>query len=582
MTNSQLWFRGVRSSKFRHVFGLPAKRERCYDNVKITKNAHDSHFCAVNPKFVAVVTEVAGGGAFLVLPIDRTGRIDFNMSRVTGHRGPVLDIKWNPFNDNIIASCSDDCTIKLWYIPDGGLSSHLTEWLIDLHGHKRRVGYIEWHPTAENILVSAGFDHLIILWDVGKGEALNVIDCHPDVIYSLSFNKDGSRLATTCKDKKLRIIDPRSGYVISEGTCHAGTRSSKVAYLGGSGRLVTTGFARYSDRQIAIWAEDNLAAPLHVETVDSSSGVIFPYYDADTSMLYLAGKGDGNIRYYEVVDEAPWIHFLSQYLSGSPQRGLGFIPKRGCDVSQCEVFRFYKLHATRGMCEPISMIVPRKSDQFQEDLYPDTAAPVPALSASDWLNGINRAPVLMSMKTGVTVRTHKPKAFKGSDAARAASSDNNYRMKFAFLSKETIPDYRPLEDVVKKTAVPDVIPNILSNSNLIHYITTQPALGLPESEKSQKTSSNQSTKFQQLQQMFGNNIVQNEDDDLSEKIMNIKVPDRDEFEESPKNEYQLQRAYSRQCEELKLLRRQLASRDRRIQDLEQLITKLQQQRKLKQ
>lgn len=66
-----MWFRGVRSSKFRHVYGSPAKRERCYDNVKITKNAHDSHFCAVNPKFVAVVTEVAGGGAFLVLPINQ-------------------------------------------------------------------------------------------------------------------------------------------------------------------------------------------------------------------------------------------------------------------------------------------------------------------------------------------------------------------------------------------------------------------------------------------------------------------------------------------------------------------------------
>jgi hypothetical protein len=51
--------------------------------------------------------------------------------------------------------------IKLWYIPDGGLATHLSEWLIDLHGHKRRVGYIEWHPTAENILVSAGFDHLV-------------------------------------------------------------------------------------------------------------------------------------------------------------------------------------------------------------------------------------------------------------------------------------------------------------------------------------------------------------------------------------------------------------------------------------
>lgn len=41
----------------------------------------------------------------------QTGRLDFNASRVTGHKGPVLDIKWNPFNDNIIASCSDDCTV---------------------------------------------------------------------------------------------------------------------------------------------------------------------------------------------------------------------------------------------------------------------------------------------------------------------------------------------------------------------------------------------------------------------------------------------------------------------------------------
>jgi len=59
----------VRSSKFRHVFGSPARKELCYEGIKITKNAHDSNFCAVNPKFLAVVTESAGGGVFLVLPL---------------------------------------------------------------------------------------------------------------------------------------------------------------------------------------------------------------------------------------------------------------------------------------------------------------------------------------------------------------------------------------------------------------------------------------------------------------------------------------------------------------------------------
>lgn len=41
--------------KFKHVYGSPEKN--CYNNIKITKNANDSQFCAVNPKFLAVVTE---------------------------------------------------------------------------------------------------------------------------------------------------------------------------------------------------------------------------------------------------------------------------------------------------------------------------------------------------------------------------------------------------------------------------------------------------------------------------------------------------------------------------------------------
>lgn len=76
------------------------------------------------------------------------------------------------------------------------------------------------------------------------------------------------------------------------------------------------------------------------------------------------------------------------------------MPKRGLRPSQCEVFRFYKLYATKGLCEPISMIVPRKSDQFHDDLYPDTAAAKPALSAQEWIKGANAMPTLISMKTG--------------------------------------------------------------------------------------------------------------------------------------------------------------------------------------
>jgi coronin-2 len=77
-----LFFFLCSSSKFRHVYGLPAKRQGCFENVKITRNAHDSSFCAANPKFLAVVVEVGGGGSFIVIPLDKAGRIDHTASKV--------------------------------------------------------------------------------------------------------------------------------------------------------------------------------------------------------------------------------------------------------------------------------------------------------------------------------------------------------------------------------------------------------------------------------------------------------------------------------------------------------------------
>uniref|UniRef100_A0A8C0QPB7 Uncharacterized protein n=1 Tax=Chelonoidis abingdonii TaxID=106734 RepID=A0A8C0QPB7_CHEAB len=66
------------------------------------------------------------------------------------------------------------------------------------------------------------------------------------------------------------------------------------------------------------------------------------------------------------------------------------MPKRGLDVSACEIFRFYKLIPGKSLIEPVSMIVPRQSESYQEDIYPMTAGAQPALTAQEWLNGINK------------------------------------------------------------------------------------------------------------------------------------------------------------------------------------------------
>uniref|UniRef100_A0AAY4AQ67 Coronin n=1 Tax=Denticeps clupeoides TaxID=299321 RepID=A0AAY4AQ67_9TELE len=397
------WRPQYRSSKFRHVFGKPATKENCYDGVPITRSVHDNHLCAANPRFIAVITECAGGGAFLVLSISHTGKVDPHHPRVSGHRGNVLDVKWNPFNDFCIASCSEDATVKVWEIPKHGVLKNITVPWKELQGHSRRVGLIEWHPTANNVLFSTGYDYQVMVWNLDAPEQViknpvRSISVHPDMVLSMSFNMDGSRLATSCKDKKIRIFDPRTGALLQEANCKS-HKASKVLYLGNLKMLLSTGNSRWNHRQIALWDQD-LSQPLLQEDLDGSSGVLFPFYDPDTHMLYVAGKGDGNIRYYEISSEKPYIHFLTEYRSHLPQKGMGIMPKRGLDVYSCEVFRFYRLVTIKSLIEPLSMIVPRRSESYQEDIYPMTAGCEPAMSAAEWMSGMDKGPVMMSLKPG--------------------------------------------------------------------------------------------------------------------------------------------------------------------------------------
>lgn len=400
----------VRSSKFRHVHGTAQKET--YQDIRITNNSWDSNFCAVNPKFLAVIVSAAGGGAFLVLPLEKVGRVDMNAPRVCGHKQDVLDVAWNPFNDNMIASSSEDTTIKIWEIPDGGLTHNLDEPLLTLEGiHQRRVGIVLWHPVAANVLLSASHDHLICIWNLETGECVTKINVHQDLIQSVSFSRNGHKIATTCKDKKLRIIETLSGKVLVEKKGHEGRKPQRVIFCDKFNCVFTTGFSRMSERQYGVWDEDSLEQK-HLEDIDTSNGVLSIFYDPDTSMIYLAGKGDANIRYYELVNEEPYCHWITTFSTNKPQRGLGFMPKRGCNVNINEVAKFFKLIETKNICEPISFAVPRKSELFQEDIFPDTQGDEPSLTAEEFFEGKIAEPKLISLKAkfdGKAVGTSKKK-----------------------------------------------------------------------------------------------------------------------------------------------------------------------------
>merc|ERR1712137_312652 len=207
----------VRSSKYRHVFGTAEKRENCFDGVKVSGGAWDSNKVAAGNSFVAAIWEAGGGGSFAVLGNDQTGKLG-EIPLVTGHKGKVLDVAFSRFNDNLVASVSEDGNGRIWAIPEGGLKENLVDPVQTLIGHKRKVGSVNFHPTADSVVATSSTDYTVKVWDIEKGEARSTVSGHSDIIQSVDWNYDGSLIATTSKDKKIRVIDPRGGNITGEAS----------------------------------------------------------------------------------------------------------------------------------------------------------------------------------------------------------------------------------------------------------------------------------------------------------------------------------------------------------------------------
>ncbi|OBZ74065.1 Coronin-like protein crn1 [Grifola frondosa] len=405
--------RFVRASKYRHVFGQQGKKEYGIDNVKVTGSAWDTNVISASARYISLNWNASGGGAFAILPLPSpfhplpTGfptKIPDLIPLARSHTAPVLDTDWSPFNDSIVASAGEDGKVMIWKVEssvfEGWGHEHWEPQDFDpvarIDVSPRRVGHVLFHPTANNVIASSTGDHAVKLWDLANPEnAKSTLSGHGDAIQSLTFNLTGSLLVTTCRDRKIRLFDPRAGgEPVRVGEGHGGIKGARVTWMGDRDNIATTGFSRMSDRQVAIWETGGLSNVKTI-TIDQTSGVLMPFW-TDNNILFLAGKGDGNIRYYEY--ETDNLYALAEYKSNEPQRGMCFLPRRALSVSDCEIARAYKVAASS--IEAIAFIVPRKADSFQSDIFPPAPSIEPALTAAEYFSGKTAAPKLVSLEDG--------------------------------------------------------------------------------------------------------------------------------------------------------------------------------------
>ena len=54
-------------------------------------------------------------------------------------------------------------------------------------------------------------------------------------------------------------------------------------------------------------------------------------------------KGEAQIRYFEITDEPPYLHFLTSHSCQDSQKAFCFMAKRGMDVTKCEIARYEQI-----------------------------------------------------------------------------------------------------------------------------------------------------------------------------------------------------------------------------------------------
>uniref|UniRef100_A0A8C2GDV8 Coronin n=1 Tax=Cyprinus carpio TaxID=7962 RepID=A0A8C2GDV8_CYPCA len=382
------------SSKFRHIQGAVLHRDTHITNLRglhLTTPGECDGFCA-NGQRVAVPLAIAGG-QIAVFELSQPGKLPDTALPTIQNSVNVADFCWDPFDTHKLVVAGDDAKIRVWQIPKGGLTETLTEPERVLRGHTEKIYSIKFHPHASGLLASSSYDLTVRLWNLETGEEVKRLSGHQDQIFGMAWSPDGKLLATVCKDGKVRLYDPRKSTLpIQEGPGPEGQRGARVVWVCDGKYLLVSGFDSRSERQLYLFSAESLASgSVASAPADVSPSTLIPFYDPDTSVLILTGKGDTRVYIYEIVPEAPYFMECSSFHSSEPHKGLCFLPKAECDVRDVEVARAIRLGKTT--IEPVAFRVPRvkvRKEFFQDDVFPETAVWWDAsLTAAAWLSGSN-------------------------------------------------------------------------------------------------------------------------------------------------------------------------------------------------
>ncbi|KAI8973262.1 hypothetical protein BDF20DRAFT_638541 [Mycotypha africana] len=440
-------FGSVNASTFKYIaakFYHPSTRFYDLHGLSSSKGG-ECDLIQANNKFIALPLS-GPGGRIGIINAKKPGRLPAHIPCLLCN-SEVSNFKFDPFNENILVTVSNDNKIRLWEIPEDGIEEDVAEPKCVLRASNMdKIQLIEFHPNSKDVLLTTSNDlgsPSIRIWDLqAQKDEITLTGQHKDIILSCAWSPDGTKIATHSKDKKVRILDARTGDVVAEGPSHQSIRPSRLAWVNGQS-IVSVGFGLGSSREVLLFKTQDLSRHLAKKTIDISPSLMSIHYDQDCQLLFVAGRGDRTIHPFHIMGDEQLIS-LPKIEGANLQQGFAFLPKSQCNVKEIEIERFYRLSPDQ--IEQVGVRVPRaRPEYFQDDIFVPTAdIENPAQDAASWFKGENKQLERIPLK---------PEDMEPLSSAPPPASQAQSKAKFEMGKQEVTEEQRKKEQMERMFAI---------------------------------------------------------------------------------------------------------------------------------